>query len=446
MQTQITCPNCRTRFVAEVHQIIDVGQRPDLKQMVMSGYLNVAVCPNCRAATQVSAPVLYHDPDHELFMVYVPMELNVNQVERERMIGQLVKQAMDSLPADKRRGYMLNPQNILSMQTFMEKVLETEGITPEMIARQRKQMELLQTMATADKDVVDILVKERAEEIDEAFFAMLRASVESANQGNQEALALKLINLQARLMRETETGRRLEQQQLALRKFQSEVKKQGGLTPALLLQHILANKEDEAVVNALISMGQPALNYEFFTLLTDKIEKREKTGVPTGDLVALRQKLLDVQEAVRRQSQQLMEDFSQTLQGIMEASDRPAAIRERWEEIDDTFMYLLSAQIEQAEQQGYKVDAQALRGVQEAIINEMESQAPPEIRLLNHLMRAESDQERRRLLDESQGMVTADFLKLLDAVSAEVDASGDPELRNNLSQVKAMVQMRVGVS
>src|SRR5688572_24545012 len=130
MQTQITCPNCRTRFAAEVHQIIDVGQRPELKQMVMSGYLNVAVCPNCRAATQVSAPVLYHDPEHELFMVYMPMELNMNQVDRERMIGQLVKQAMDSLPADKRRGYMLNPQNIISMQTFMEKVLETEGITP----------------------------------------------------------------------------------------------------------------------------------------------------------------------------------------------------------------------------------------------------------------------------------------------------------------------------
>jgi hypothetical protein len=445
MQTQITCPNCRTRFVAEVYQIIDVGQRPDLKQMVMSGYLNVAVCPNCRAATQMSGPVLYHDPAHELFMVYVPMELNMNQVERERMIGQLVKQAMDSLPADKRRGYMLNPQNIISMQTFMEKVLETEGITPEMLARQRKQMELLQTMATADKDVVDILLKERAGEIDEAFFALLRASIESANQGNQESLALKLINLQARLMRETETGRRLEQQQLALRKFQSEVKKQGGLSPALLLQHILANKEDEAVVNALISMGQPAINYEFFTLLTDKIEKREKTGVPTGDLVALRQRLLEVQEAVRRQSQQLMEEFGETLQGIMEAKDRPAAIRERWGEIDDTFMYLLSAQVEQAERQGYSVDAQALRDVQEAIIQEMENQAPPEIRLLNHLMRAESDQERRRLLDENQEMVTADFLKLLDAVSAEVDASGDPELKNSLRQVRAMVQMRVGV-
>jgi hypothetical protein len=444
MQTQITCPNCRTRYATEVYQIIDVGQQPELKQMVMSGYLNVAVCPNCRSATQLSAPVLYHDPAHDLFMVYVPMELNMNQVERERMIGQLVKQAMDSLPAEKRRGYMLNPQNIISMQTFMEKVLETEGITPEMLARQRKQMELLQTLATASKDVVDILLQDRAGEIDEAFFAMLRASLESANQSNQEALAIKLLNLQARLMRETPTGRRLEQQQLALRKFQSEVKKEGGLTPALLLQHILANKEDETIVNALISMGQPAINYEFFTLLTDKIEKRERSGVPTNDLVALRQKLLEAQEALRRQSQQLMEDFGQTLQAIMEASDRPAAIRERWGEIDDTFMYLLSAQIEQAEQQGYAVDAEELRNVQEAIIGEMESQAPPEIRLLNHLMRAGSDAERRRLLDDNQPMVTADFLKLLDAITAEVDASGDPQLKTNLAQVKAMVQMRVG--
>lgn len=446
MQSQFTCPNCRTRFVADIYQIIDVGRQPELKQQLMSGYLNVAVCPNCRAATQVGTPMLYHDPQHELFMVYVPMEMNMSQMERERVIGQLVKQAMDSLPPEKRRGYMLNPQNVLSMQGFMEKVLETEGITPEMMARQRRQMELLQTLASADKDVVEILLKERVADIDEAFFALLRHMIESANQGNQETIALKLINLQARLMRETDTGRRLEKQQLSLRQFQNEAKKEGGLTPALLLKHILANKEDESLVNALISMGQPAINYEFFTLLTDKIEKREKTGVPVNDLVALRQKLLDVQETMRRQSQQIMEQFGQTLQAIMEAEDPQAAVRDHWDELDDTFMYLLSAQIAQAEQRGYTLDAQALQDVQALIVQEMESQSPPEVRLLNHLLRVESDKDRRQLLDENQPMVTAEFLKLLDAVGSEVNASDDEELKQNLAQVKAMVQMRVGVN
>jgi hypothetical protein len=213
----------------------------------------------------------------------------------------------------------------------------------------------------------------------------------------------------------------------------------------LLLKHILANKADEQVVNALVSMGQQAINYEFFTLLTDKIEKREKSGIPVNDLVALRQKLLEVQQAMQRQSQQLMEEFSTTLQAIMEAQDPPAAVREHWGELDDTFMYLLAAQIAQAEQQGYMEDANMLRGVQELIVQEMENQSPPEVRLLNHLLRAESDKDRRAILDENPQMVSAEFLELLDAIGAEVDASGDPELKNNLEQVKAMVRMRVAL-
>ncbi len=49
-----------------------------------------------------------------------------------------------------------------------------------MIDRQRKQVELLNTMAKADPDVVEYLMQDRANEIDETFFAMLRSYVETA--------------------------------------------------------------------------------------------------------------------------------------------------------------------------------------------------------------------------------------------------------------------------
>ena len=132
MPTQITCPVCQTQHVADVQQIVDVGRDPQLKQAFLSGYLNAAQCPNCGSVTQVGSPLLYHDPEHELFIVYVPMELSLSQPDQEKLIGDLVRRAMDSLPPEQRRGYMLQPQTVLSMQTLMEKVLETEGITPEM--------------------------------------------------------------------------------------------------------------------------------------------------------------------------------------------------------------------------------------------------------------------------------------------------------------------------
>ena len=96
-------------------------------------------------------------------MIYVPQELNLDQVQREEYIGQLTREVMDQTPAEQRRAYMLQPKTILTMQSFLENVLETEGITKEMIERQQKQAELLNTLATADADVADYLIKERAQ-------------------------------------------------------------------------------------------------------------------------------------------------------------------------------------------------------------------------------------------------------------------------------------------
>ncbi|HQF71136.1 MAG TPA: CpXC domain-containing protein, partial [Promineifilum sp.] len=149
MQTQITCPNCGVPYVADIHQVIDAARQPQLKEMLLSGQLNVAVCPNCGAGGRVATPLLYHDPDHDLFMVHVPQELNLDQVRREELIGRMVQQIINQTPMEQRRGYMLQPQTMLTMQSFMERVWGTEGVTPEMLARQQKQVELLRTLATA---------------------------------------------------------------------------------------------------------------------------------------------------------------------------------------------------------------------------------------------------------------------------------------------------------
>ena len=212
MYTQITCPQCGTPYTAEIHQVVDSKRTPQLKQQLLNGQLNVAVCPQCGAGGQMATLMLFHDPDHEMFMIHVPQELNLNQMQREQMIGQLTKQVMDEMPPEDRRAYMFQPQIMLNWQTFMEKVLETEGITPEMIARQKKQSELLQTLMRADKDVQDVLLQERANEIDETFFAMLQQFVDMASQLQDNQQMVKLTNLRARLMTETAVGQRMEQQ------------------------------------------------------------------------------------------------------------------------------------------------------------------------------------------------------------------------------------------
>jgi hypothetical protein len=141
------------------------------------------------------------------------------------MIGRLARQVMEMTPQEERRAYMFQPRMMLNMQTFMEEVLETEGITKEMIARQKKQSELLQTLLRADRDVQDHLLQERAGEIDETFFAMLNQFVEQAKQMNDDTQLLPMLNLRARLMTGTAVGRRLEAQQIAVHKMSQAAKK-----------------------------------------------------------------------------------------------------------------------------------------------------------------------------------------------------------------------------
>lgn len=450
MQRMINCPNCGTPYNTEVYQVLDVGRQPQLKQYLLSGQLNMAVCPNCGAAGRISMPLLYHDPAHELFMVHVPQELNLGQAQREEMVGRLVQQAMNETPAEQRRGYMFQPQTMLTMDSFLEKVLETEGITPEMIARQRKQAELLRTLAMADSDVQDYLIKERSRELDENFFALLQSQVEAAYQMNDNSQLIPLINLQAKLMTETAVGRELEKRQVAMRQLSKEAQKEGGLSPALLLKHVLANQEDEALVQGLALAGQGAMNYEFFTQLSNEIDRLQKgkKQEAVARLTRIREQLLALQEELRQESQRMMQEAKQVLDVLLAAEDKRAAVRANLPRIDDTIARLLMAEMARAEQSGRMDDVGQLQELQNIIVQEMNPDTPPEVLLLNELLMAETEGERRQLLERNRDLLSEDFLTVLEMIQEQVrqgGASGNSaELVEQLDEVKAMVVAELG--
>lgn len=445
MYTQLTCPQCGTPYSAEVHQIVDSKHTPQLKQQLLSGQLNVAVCPNCGAGGQMATMMAFHDADYEMFMVYVPQELNLNQVQREQMIGQLTKQVMDDLPPEERRAYMFQPQIMLNWQTFMEKVLETEGVTPEMIARQKKQSELLQTLIRADKDVQDVLIKERASEIDETFFAMLQQFVDMTSQMQDNKQMVKLTNLRARLMTETAVGQRMEQQQMALHKLSREAKKQGGLTPAMLVNHIVANQEQPHVVDALVMAGQGALQYEFFSLLTAEIEKAEKAGekAAVSRLSDLRSDLLKLYEGMQQQSRNMMEAALATLNTIMTAPDKNQALAENAQHIDDAFMAVLVAKMQEADEKNDLAQFQALNEIHNLIYSQMERTLPPHVQLLNQLVRSDSPEEQAQLLNENEAFVSDELIQLIDQVMEQAGEQGQDDLNGRLQSVKTLIQARL---
>lgn len=441
MLTQINCPSCGTTFPTEVHQVIDVGRNPELKTALLSGQLNVAVCPSCGTGGQLSTAMVYHDPQHELFMIYVPQELDLDQLQREQYIGQLTRDVMDATPAEQRRAYMLQPKTVLTMQGFMENVLETEGVTKEMIERQQKQAELLNTLLVADQDVADHLIKERAGEIDEVFFAMLRQYIEAASQMNDDQQMVPMINLQAKLMTDTEVGRKLERQQIALHGLNQAAKEAGGLTPAVLLEQILKNQEEPELVSALGQAGLQAMTYDFFTGLTEEIERQELAGNAEAveRLSTIRADLLQLQEEIEAQTRQMLAEAEETLESVLAAEDMMQALQANANKIDDAFMYVLSAEVGRAEEANDEERLESLNSLRSLLVSDAEGQAPPEVILLNQLVRAESEDEMRQLVEENRELVTPDLVVVIDALQDQAGTSGQQELIDRLDRVKVVL-------
>lgn len=452
MFTQITCPNCGTPYQAEVHQIVDAKRTPRLKQQLVNGQLNLAICPQCGAGGQLTTLLAFHDPDHDLFMIHIPQEMQMDQVRREEAIGRITRQLTDSLPQEERKFYLFQPQIILTMKSFMEKVLETEGITPAMIERQQKQVELLQTLAKADKDVQDFLIKERGSEIDETFFAMLQQFIDTAAQMDDNKQLIPLINLRARLMVETAVGQKLERQQVALHKLNQDAKAAGGLSPDLFIDHLLANQKDEEIVDALIQIGANSglLRYEFFSILSQKIEQAEAegSGALAQNLTQLRGKLLAVYEEMQSASEMAVHEAMRTLDQILAAPSLQQALMENLMNgtIDDAFMVALMSRLNAAEQNGSDQDAQKLGEVYQFIqeIMDQQQQYPPEVMFLNGLVQAESEAEQQALLDENEDLLSPQLLEMIDQVIAQADEAGQGDVLNGrLEAIKSQIAARL---
>ncbi|MBX7251564.1 MAG: CpXC domain-containing protein [Candidatus Promineofilum sp.] len=445
MQTQITCPNCGVPYVADIHQVIDAARQPQLKEMLLSGQLNVAVCPNCGAGGRIATPLLYHDPDHDLFMVHVPQELNLDQVRREELIGRMVQQVVNQTPMEKRRGYMLQPQTMLTMQSFMERVWGTEGVTPEMLARQQKQVELLRTLAMAAPDVQDFLLKERAREIDETFFAILRAQIEATGEAGDPNQVNSLLNLQAKLMTETPVGRQIERQQIALHALNQDAKKANGLSPQLLFTHILRNEHDDGVVNLMAVSARNAVNYEFFALLTGEIEKREKNKDAAGAqrLTAIRDRLLEMQREMQQAAQNILQEAQQTLEAILAAPDMREAIADNMARIDDAFMHVVDARMAHAQQSGRTDEVEKLRRIQEEVINLVQGETPPEVQLLSQLVNAPDKAGRERLMSAAADLLSPELVQVVDMLRQQANEAGQPELAQRLGEIRGELNARL---
>jgi hypothetical protein len=430
-KTQTSCPRCRQPVVAEVEQLFDVGVDPQAKQRFLSGNSNRVRCRNCGYDGVLPTPLVYHDPEKELLLTYFPPELGLPVNEQEKLIGPMVTRIMNNLPPQKRKAYLFRPQNMFTLQTMLEKVLEADGITKEMLEAQQRKLNLLQRLASTPPEQRAEVIQQEEALIDEAFFNLLNRLIEvSMAQGDQQSAQVLGILMQD-LLEHTEIGKVIKEQALeeqqALKSLQEAGKR--GLTREVFLDLVL-NAPTETRLNALASMARSAMDYNFFQLLTEKID-HTSAEEEKQNLVQLREKLLKITAEIDKAVQKQFSEARALLEKILAQPDINKALEENAAGLSEAFVEVLNTELQLARQ---KADLERINKLQ-AIANAIQeaSAPPPELEVLNQLVTAETEEARMAVLTENAAMITPQFIEVFNTVLAQSEQQPE-ELRARLEE------------
>jgi hypothetical protein len=439
MIARITCPNCQNQFQTPVEQVIDVQADPGAKGRVLNGAVNVAVCPHCRMGGPLSLPFFYHDPEKELAFVFMPMEAGRTDIERQKAIGQLTTGVMDSLPPEERKGYLLQPQVFFSMENLINKLFEVEGITPEMIEAQRAKADLMGRMLEAETDEdLEALIAENVDAIDKEFFRLLNINLQIVQSSGQAAGMEKLMALREKLMEMTDLGKKVKVQEEMVEALHENPTRE-------TLLNLLIEADDEEIREVLLIFGRPLVDYPFFQALTARIDAASDAKEKKR-LEALRKEVLGVRDRLDEEARVVLEERAALLRDLLLSSDPENLARRRFSELDQTFLNVLTSELQDAQSAGNEDAVKALQRVWQLVLQLSEESLPPAVRFLNRLMAVEDEEDIDKLLQGNRPLVTEQFVALLEQAQAGMQGNEDasPEAAERLALVVAKAKALLG--
>ena len=431
-KTQVPCPNCRQPVIADVEQLFDAGADPQAKQRLLSGNVNVLRCPHCGFQGSLATPIIYHDPAKELLLTYFPHELNVPVMEQERRIAPLLNRVVNSLKQEQRKGYLLKPQQMFTLQSLVEKVLEGEGVTKEMLDAQRKRVDLLQRLLTAAEEGLPELVKKESATIDSEFFTLLSRMLEAGLSTNDQANAAKLGKIQEALLEHTDLGKQIKQQADEIEAARHSLEAAGkDLTREKLLELLIAAVGNDVRLNALASMARPGLDYVFFQTLSERIEKAK--GEEKEKLDKLRADLLEITKQIDEQLQARLLHAHRNLETLLEAEAPAELLQQNPGVLDDFFMQVLNQSLADAEEKKDPARRQKLESLVQVIQQLIAPGYNP--KLLDELLEAPNDEVRKQVVEAHKDEITPQFVESLSAMMLQLQEGKDKELAEKVRSV-----------
>ncbi|NWF65544.1 MAG: hypothetical protein HXY38_14705 [Chloroflexi bacterium] len=346
--------------------------------------------------------------------------------EQERMIGPLIKQVMDRLPAEKRKAYLLKPQANLTYESMIETILGKDGITPEMLKSQQERMQFIERlMQVASKDVRSELIKQNANLIDEQFFATFSRIAQSAMSSGQQQIAQVLIDIQTQLLEETEYGRQLKESVGELEAAQQQLQSAGqSLTREKLLDFALESKTD-ARLRAYVSLARGGMDYVFFQTLSERIEKA--SGDEKQRLEHIREKLLGYVADLDKQMEARYRQAQEFVESLLTQPDIEKAVSANLDKFTQDSVEIAQQMLKQATE---KNEYERMGKLQKMLQVLQAASAPPEIGIIEQLIQLPDTTTIEQALTQNPDMVTQGLLDTLTGLAAQMEAQADnPEAK-----------------
>lgn len=415
---QARCPRCGAAFGAEATAIVDAANARD-REALLAGRLNAAGCPSCGQPILVEAPQLYFDADEEVALAYVPDGLTTSREEQERAVGRLTNRVLDALPPEQRKMYLLQPRMFFSRQSYMEAVLEANGVSRQDIDRARAAATFVEDLARLpDRESVRRRLEDEGRLDDPSLAPIAEAMAQDAAAAGDAARAARYRDLAAQL---------------------HEIGGKPQVTLDDLVAALTEAAEQDDLASAVAAL-RPVLDYAFFTALSARIDAASTDE--RNRLTTLRRDILAaIDEHDARVSAEL-ERAMDTLRAVLEAPDATEAVRKRAPALDSAFFSVLQANIQAAEERGSAADAERLSAIREAALDGVEAAMSPRQRLVNRLARTTDPEARQQLLDTAEGIGDAQTEATLRRAASDAAAMGADDVAQRLHQAAEEIARR----
>lgn len=416
----VKCPRCQSGYSAEVTTIVDAADDA-ARTALLGGSVNVLSCPACGHASRVATPMLYLDREAELAFVLVPDALGLNLEDQEQRIGQLTNRAVNALPSDERRMYMLQPRAFVSESSFFEAVLEANGVSPTEVERIQDTARLIEALLGA----------EDADELSRRLEAAGRAP-------DQELVALThALARDATAQGDTVRATGLE----ALRDMLATILGPTSVSLDELLVRLREARDAGQLPEAAAALA-PVLDYTFYTQLTERIDSAQ-TDEERDELTSLRTELVAASDAAELRARAEFERGLDSVRAVLGTADQRQALKIRLPALDSAFFQALQATLQEASQRGDEATAREATQLLDLAIELVESAMPPLNRLVNQLARAGDGQERTELLNAHADLVSDELETALRSAAFQMRTGGAAAQADALESAAQDVSQRI---